>query len=208
MSIHTFLKPIVFLLCLIPLAMQVSAFWGGDLANPVEYVTRGTGDWALRFMLLVLAVTPIKMLTGYTPILRYRRMLGLYAFFYVCVHLAIFGFLDVLENADQSYYQALVYIGTEIIERPYITVGFAAFILLIPLAVTSTKNFRRSMGRTWVKLHKLAYVVAVLGVLHYFWLVKKDLTEPIIYSVVLAILFLIRLISYYRKKARLPINKS
>lgn len=204
MRIHTFLKPVVFLLCLLPLVIQISLFVEGELANPAEYIKHATGDWALRFMMLVLAITPIKILTAYTPILQYRRMLGLYAFFYVCVHLAAFAFFDVLENADESYYQALLYIGAEIIKRPYITVGFIAFLLLIPLAVTSTKNFRRSMGKSWVKLHKLVYVVAVLGVLHYFWLVKKDLSDPIIYSFVLTLLFSIRLFSYYLKKAGVP----
>ncbi len=208
MNIHTFIKPVVFLLCLVPLAMQATLFFEGELANPVEYVTRATGDWSLRFMILVLAITPVKILTGYSPVLRYRRMLGLFAFFYVSVHLGIFSFLDVLENADQSYYQALQYIGSEIIERPYITVGFSAFLLLIPLALTSTNNFRRSMGKKWVKLHKLSYVVAVLGVVHYFWLVKKDLTEPIIYSAVLGLLFAIRLVSYYRKKSKTVITAS
>ncbi len=187
-------------MCLIPLALQIFLFFEGDLANPAEYAKHASGDWALRFIVLVLAVSPIKIITGYTPILRYRRMLGLYAFFYVCVHLVAFGFFDVFENSDQSIYQALIYIGEEIIERPYITVGFAAFLLLIPLAVTSTSKIRRLMGKAWIKLHKLVYLVAVLGVLHYFWLVKKDLTDPIIYSVILIVLFSIRLVNGYRKK--------
>ncbi|VAW81600.1 Protein-methionine-sulfoxide reductase heme-binding subunit MsrQ [hydrothermal vent metagenome] len=200
MNIHHFLKPVIFLVCLVPLALQIFLFFEGDLANPAEYAKHASGDWALRFIVLVLVVSPIKIITGYTPILRYRRMLGLYAFFYVCVHLMTFGFFDVFENSDQSMYQAIIYIGAEIIERPYITVGFAAFLMLVPLAFTSTSKIRRSMGSAWVKLHKLVYLVAVLGVLHYFWLVKKDLTDPIIYSIILTILFSIRLINYYRKK--------
>ena len=200
-NIHKILKPAVFVVCLWPLYKNIDLFFNGDLANPVEYVTHATGDWSLRFLMIVLAVTPVKILTGYTAILRYRRMLGLYAFFYVCVHLSIYWFLDVLQNVDETFSQALGYIAEDILERPYITVGFTAFLLLIPLAVTSTRNFRRNMGKKWIRLHKLVYVIAVLGVVHYFWLVKKDLREPIMYASILAVLFLIRIIAYYREKA-------
>lgn len=200
MRIHTYLKPVVFLLCLLPLAFQIYTYMYVDLANGPEYFKHTTGDWALRFIWLVLAVTPIKIMISYTPILRYRRMLGLYAFFYVCLHLLVFGYFDVYQNSEDSWKLAFEYIAEEILERPYITVGFAAFLLMIPLAVTSTKKARSSMGKKWVRLHKLVYIIAILGVLHYYWLVKKDKTEPLVYVAILAVLFLIRIISYYRKK--------
>lgn len=188
-----FLKAIAFCLALTPLSFYVYQFIYASLANPVEYVTRATGDWALRFLLLTLAITPLRKLTGWRELLKFRRMLGLFAFFYVCVHFAIYAILDVVLNNDLTLSAVIAYLVEDIIKRPYITVGFVAFLLLIPLAVTSTRAMIKRLGRNWQKLHRLVYLIAVLAVIHYWWLVKKDLREPIIYSLILALLLLLRI---------------
>ncbi|WP_083224131.1 sulfite oxidase heme-binding subunit YedZ [Methyloversatilis sp. RAC08] len=155
-------------------------------ANPIEYITRATGDWTLRLLLVTLAVTPLRQITGWHWLVRLRRMLGLYAFFYASLHLLIYLWLDQFFDIED--------IVKDIIKRPFITIGFGAFLLLLPLVVTSTNGMvRRLGGRTWQRLHKLVYVVGVLGVAHYWWLVKKDLTEPILYACILATLFAVRL---------------
>ncbi len=164
-----------------------------DQANPVEYVTRATGDWSLRFLLITLAVTPIRIIYGFGKILRVRRMLGLFAFFYVLTHFMIYAFLDLAYSNDVGFSELASYVYNDIVKRPYITVGFIAFLLLIPLAVTSTNGMMKRLGKKWRSLHKSVYLVAILGVLHYFWLVKKDLTEPVIYASILAGLFAVRL---------------
>ncbi len=193
------LKSLVFILALIPFSFYLYQFLSARLANPVEYVTRGTGDWALRFLLITLAITPLKKITGFVQLIRLRRMLGLFAFFYVCVHLAIYCFLDVYLSSDADALQVWQYIKEDILERPFITIGFAAFLLLIPLAVTSTRNMQKRLGANWKKLHRLVYLISILGVIHFFWLVKKDLREPLIYAVILGILLLFRL------KLRMPL---
>jgi sulfoxide reductase heme-binding subunit YedZ len=177
-----FIKPVVFLICLIPFAILVwDTFNLENLgANPVEALTHRTGDWALRFILIVLAVTPLRQLTGQVSLVKYRRMLGLFAFFYVCQHFLVYFLLDLEFTIE--------YVIEDILERPYITVGFTAFLLLIPLAVTSTKKMMRRLGSRWKKLHRTVYVIGILGVVHYIWLVKADLLEPLIYSSVLALL--------------------
>ncbi len=178
---------IVWVACLMPLLWL--AFGAGTDrlgANPIEYITRATGDWTLRLLLVTLAVTPLRQITGWHWLVRLRRMLGLYAFFYASLHLLTYLWLDQFFDIEG--------IVKDIIKRPFITIGFGAFLLLLPLAVTSTNGMvRRLGGRAWQRLHKLVYVVCILGVAHYWWLVKKDLTEPILYACILATLFAVRL---------------
>lgn len=178
-------KVLVFLLCLVPL---VSLIWRGATdhlgPNPVEALIHGTGDWTLRLLLITLAVTPLRLATGWAWPVRFRRMLGLFAFFYAALHLTVYLWLD------QSFdWPAIL---RDIAKRPYITVGFAAFLLLIPLAVTSTRGWIRRLGRRWKRLHQAVYAIAILGVIHYLWLVKADLREPLIYAAILAVLLAVR----------------
>lgn len=179
-------KPLVFLLCLAPLAVFVArAGLEGAGANPVEALTHFTGDWTLRLLLVTLAVSPLRRLTGAPWLLRFRRMLGLFAFFYATLHLLTYLWLD--------QFFAWGAIGEDILRRPYITVGMAAFLLMVPLALTSTRSMMRRLGKRWQTLHKAVYLVAVLGVLHFLWLVKADPTEPLIYAAVLGVLLALRL---------------
>lgn len=180
------IKPIIFVFCLLPLILLFRNFYLDELgANPFEVLTRSTGEWTLRFLLVTLAMTPIRQLTGSAWPLRIRRMLGLFVFFYVCVHLLTYIWLDHFFDWSE--------IWLDIIKRPYITFGMLAFTLLIPLAFTSTKKMMKRLGRRWKSLHKLIYVIAVLGALHFILLVKADLREPIIYASILFVLFLVRL---------------
>ncbi len=179
-------KPLVFLMSLLPLAWIGWLAWQGELgANPVETLSHRTGDWSLRFLLLTLAVTPVRRWTGWNRLQQFRRMLGLFAFFYVSLHFAVYLIFDQFFD-----WTAIV---ADVIKRPYVTVGFAAFLLLIPLAITSTHGMMRRLGRNWQRVHRLVYLIAVLGVLHYAWLVKADLTEPLLYGGVLAVLLGYRL---------------
>lgn len=174
-------KPLIFLLCLIPFGLLALDVLNQDLgANPLETVLHHTGEWALRFLLITLATTPLRNWTGIAELIRFRRMLGLYAFFYASLHFLIWLFLDLELRWDL--------IGEAIVERPFITVGFAAWLLLVPLAVTSLRWFMRRMGPRWKMLHRLVYVIGVLGVLHFVWLVKADLAEPLIYAAFLALM--------------------
>jgi sulfoxide reductase heme-binding subunit YedZ len=179
-------KPLLFLLCVVPLGLLVLRAVNNDLgANPVEALTHDTGDWALRFLLITLAVSPLRMLTGKAWPIRYRRMLGLFAFFYAVLHFGIYLWID----------QAFLWseIVADIVKRPYITIGFAAFLILLPLALTSTKGMVRRLGRRWSSLHKLVYVAAMLGVLHFLWLVKADYREPGLYLLIFLVLMLFRI---------------
>ena len=144
-----------------------------------------TGEWALRFLLLTLAITPLRKFTRINSFIRYRRMLGLFAFFYASLHFLTYLILDQFFDWQE--------IIKDIVERPYITVGFVAFVLLIPLAITSTKKMVSRLGSRWQKLHKLVYLIGILAILHFLWLVKADLLEPLIYSIVLATLLVLRL---------------
>jgi len=178
-------KPLVFLLCLLPLALLAGRIAAGRLgANPVEEVLHFTGDWALRLLLVTLAVTPLRRLTGLGWLLRFRRMLGLFAFFYALLHFTVYLVLDRTLDWGE--------IVADLSKRPYIMVGFAAFVLLVPLAVTSTRGWVRRLGRRWQVLHRSVYLIAILGVLHFLWLVKADLREPLIYAGVLAVLLAFR----------------
>lgn len=183
-----YLRAMVFVLLLLPLVNLVwDAFTGGLQAEPVKDITHRTGWWALTLLLTTLAVTPLRKLTGWNKLIQYRRTLGLFAFFYACLHVLIYFGLDQVFS--------LAYIGEDIIERPYITVGFTAWVLLIPLAVTSTKGWIRRLGKRWQLLHRLIYPAAILGVLHFYWLVKADTREPLIFAGILAGLLAVRLIS-------------
>jgi sulfoxide reductase heme-binding subunit YedZ len=166
------------------LAWQVGEVWrsGSDALgpDPVAEIEHRTGLWALRLLLLTLAISPLRRISGQPVLLQFRRMLGLYAFFYACLHLASYLVLDLGGYWTQVF--------EEIARRPYITVGFAAWLLLIPLAVTSTRGWMRRLGRRWGQLHRLVYAIGVLAVLHFWWLVKSDLREPAIYAGILAVL--------------------
>ena len=191
-----------FALALVPLAQTVvDAFTGGLGANPIEEITHRSGWWALAFLMLTLAVTPIRQITGIGWLIRLRRMLGLFAFFYASLHFAIYLGLDQFFAFD--------YILEDIAERPYITVGFAALLILIPLAVTSTKRMvKRLGGRRWSRLHKLVYLAAALGVLHFLWLVKADLREPAVFAAILTVLLGYRFIVDLRRRVRVRRKKS
>lgn len=176
----------LFLVCLAPLARLLALGLGGGLgANPIEFITRSTGTWTLVGLMLTLAVTPLRRLTGRNELVRYRRMLGLFTFFYASLHFLTYVWLDQFFDLEAML--------RDIVKRPFITVGFAAFVLLIPLAATSSNTMMRRLGRRWSRLHKAVYAIAILGVLHYSWLVKRDLTEPLIYAAVLAALLALRL---------------
>ncbi|MBS0514698.1 MAG: sulfoxide reductase heme-binding subunit YedZ [Proteobacteria bacterium] len=179
-------KPAFFLLCLAPLAMLVWDTLRNDLGtDPVAQLEHRSGLWALRLLLATLAITPLRRVSGWHKAMRYRRMLGLFAFFYASLHLLIYLFVDL------GGYWADVF--AQIAKKPYITVGFAAWLLLIPLAVTSTQKMMRRLGRRWGQLHKFVYATALLGLLHFLWLVKADKREPLFYFAVFAALMLWRL---------------
>ena len=186
------LKPLVFVLCLAPLGRLLQKGLEGDLgANPIQVITWSTGLWTLRFLLITLAVTPLRKLAGLTALIRFRRMLGLFAFFYASLHFLTYVWLDQFFDVHSML--------KDVVKRPFITVGFAAFVLLLPLAVTSTrKMIRRLGGKRWQWLHRLIYVSASAGVLHFLWLVKKDLREPVIYGMILAVLLGYRAILWLR----------
>jgi len=179
-------KPLVFVLCLLPLSSIVWRIFYGDLgSDPIETITFATGDWTLRFLLITLAVTPFRQWFGLSALLRFRRMLGLYVFFYACCHFLIWFILDhALSFGDMV---------EDILDRPYITFGFSALMLLIPLAVTSNNVMVRKLGRRWKKLHRLVYAIIILGVLHYLWLTKADYLEPGIYAIIAGVLLFQRL---------------
>jgi sulfoxide reductase heme-binding subunit YedZ len=188
------IKPFVFIAALGPLAYLLLGAWQGRLgANPIETITRSTGLWTLRFMLITLAVTPLRRLTGLNDIVRVRRMLGLFAFFYGSLHLLTYVWLDQFFD-----WAAIV---KDVAKRPFITAGFSAYVLLVPLAITSTASMiRRLGGRTWRRLHRLAYVTAALGVLHYWWLVKADIRPPRNYAIVLGVLLFARAYVFARSR--------
>ena len=192
-KIRWLIKPALFVISLVPLAVLIQKGLNNDLgANPVETINRFTGDWVLRFLLVTLAVTPLRRLFGWNALLRYRRMLGLFAFFYVCLHFLSYAWLD--------QYFAIADIIKDVAKRPYITVGFACFLMLIPLAATSTNAMIRRLGaRRWQRLHRLVYLVGVGGIVHFLWLVKSDLREPLIYGAILAVLLGFRLWDWARR---------
>ncbi len=187
-------KVAIFLLCLIPFGDLVWRIIRSDLgANPVEFLQHATGDWTLRFLVFTLCITPFRKLLNLPDLIRFRRMLGLFAFFYVSLH-----FLTYL-GPDQAFDLAAMW--KDVAKRPFITVGFAAFVSLIPLAVTSTAGWiRRIGGKRWQMLHRLIYFAAVCGVIHYYWLVKSDVRKPLFYGALVAILLAWRLASWFSKR--------
>lgn len=190
----TKIKSIVFLLCFIPfINWSVAVFLYPDrlTADPVKFLLHDSGLWTLRFLLITLAMTPLKSITSYVGFIKVRRMLGLWTFFYGSLHLLIYTWLDL----DLNFTHLL----EDIIKRPYITVGFAAWLLMVPLAVTSNQKMIRKLGLKWKKLHKSIYLIAGLACLHFIWLVKKDVTEPLIYIGITVLLLLFRWIKHIRK---------
>lgn len=190
------IKGVVWVGCLVPVACLLYWFWTDDLtANPIDFITDTLGDWALRLLLASLALTPLRIVTGMAWQMTLRRLLGLFAFFYVALHFSVWIGLD--------HFFAWRQMGADIAKRPYITVGVAALTVLLPLAATSTSGMIKRMGAVnWKRLHRLVYVAAALGVLHYIWLAKKVLLAPWIYAGVLALLLLIRVWETIRKQRR------
>lgn len=187
------LKVFVFLLVLVPLIRLVWLGLHDNLsANPVEFVERSTGFWALFILLATLSLTPIRLITGRAWPIQLRRMLGLFMFFYACLHITTYAWLD--------YSFDWVDISKDIIKHPYVLVGFSAFVLTIPLAVTSNNAMVRLLRERWKQLHQLVYLIAILGVIHFWWLVKKDIREPLLYASILVVLLGIRI--YYKKFAK------
>jgi methionine sulfoxide reductase heme-binding subunit len=195
-------KAALFLSCLVPFATVLwRALHSGLGANPVEFVQHATGDWTLRFLVFTLSITPLRKLLNLPDLIRFRRMLGLFAFFYVCLH-----FLTYI-GPDQSF--NLGGMWKDVQKRRFITVGFTAFVLLIPLALTSTAGWvRRLGGRRWQMLHRAIYVSAVCGVIHYYWLVKSDIRKPLFYAALVAILLAWRLGNWFSRRRRQPVPSS
>lgn len=185
------IKAFAFVLCLVPLIRLLwLGFHDGLSANPVEFVERSTGFWALFVLLTTLALTPIRLITGRVWQIQLRRMLGLFMFFYACLHIVTYVWLDFAFN--------WVDITKDIAKHPRILVGFAAFILTVPLAATSTNGMVKRLRDNWKKLHRLIYAIAILAVVHFWWLVKKDIREPLLYALILVVLLGIRL--YFKKE--------
>ena len=192
-------KPIVFLLCLAPALLVVGDAFNltGQLsANPVEDILDRFGNWGLRFIVIALAVTPLRKLTGWNWLARFRRMLGLFAFFYVLMHFLVWLLLDRALAVDPAFQWSIVW--EDLTDRPFITIGFAALLLLTAMALTSTSGIRRRMKKHWDRLHFSVYAVGILGVWHYWWQVKQDIAEPLIYAVIVGILLGLRL--YWRAR--------
>ena len=190
-------KPIVFLTCLLPVFLIVGDAFeitGRLGANPIEAILDHFGNWALRFVMITLAITPLRRISGWNWLSRFRRMLGLFTFFYASMHFLTWFVLDrEMRFAD---------VIEDLTERPFITLGFTAVVLLIALAVTSFTAIRRRMGKRWQSLHNMVYVIGILGVWHYWWQVKKDITEPLIYAAILAVLLGARLIWFWRRRKK------
>jgi sulfoxide reductase heme-binding subunit YedZ len=180
-------KPFVFLLLLAPLAtLAVRAYTGSLGVNPIETVTRATGEWTLRFLLFTLTITPLRRLSGIPDLIRFRRMAGLFAFFYGALHLVTWLWLDKFFDLDEM--------AQDVVKRRFIAAGFVAFLAMVPLAVTSTRGWIRRLGRRWQMLHRLVYLSAAAGVVHYIWLVKADLRAPLAYAATLVLLMALRFV--------------
>jgi sulfoxide reductase heme-binding subunit YedZ len=191
-------KILVFLLCLAPLFWLAWRVWNQDLtANPTEFIQHFTGDWAIRLIVATLAVTPLRKLLGVPGLIRFRRMIGLFAFFYAGLHFLTYLWLDKLFD-----FPAML---KDVGKRPFITAGFAAFVCLVPLALTSTAGWiRRLGGKRWQRLHSLIYVTATAAVVHYYWLVKSDIRQPMLYGTLVALLLCWRVVSRAIRNGALP----
>lgn len=181
------IKVLVFMLGLAPLAALGWYAWNSNLtANPIEFITRYTGDWTIRLIVATLAITPLRKLLGQPDLIRFRRMIGLYAFFYGVLHFATYIWLDKFFEWGEMW--------KDVFKRPFITAGFTAFLLMVPLALTSTKGWIRRMGgKRWQLLHRAVYFSGIAGVIHYYWLVKSDIRSPLLYGTLVAILLLWRI---------------
>lgn len=187
-------KPLLFITSLLPLlAMIYRALFGSLGVNPVESLHHAFGDWTLRFLIITLLITPLRLIPGLNWLSKLRRMLGLYAFFYATLHLIVYLVID--QQLDWSA------IGADIIKRPYITFGMSAYLLLLPLAITSNHALMTQLGSYWKRLHALIYLVATLGIMHFYLLVKADTREPLFYAVVFAVLVILRVLLAGRKAA-------
>lgn len=186
----TLVKSSVFVLALLPFARLLAFLFLDRLgANPIEFITRNTGDWTLYFLCITLAVTPLRKLSKWNWLIKLRRMLGLYAFFYATLHFTTFLWFDHFFDVEEMW--------KDVLKRPFITVGFTAFVLLIPLAVTSTNGMVRCLGgKRWLWMHRLVYLIAPLGILHYFWMKagKHDFAQPLLFGSIVAALLLLRLV--------------
>lgn len=188
-----YIKRLIFIISLWPiLSLSVAIFLNNLGANPVEFIERHFGKWALIFLCLTLSMTPLRRITHMNQWILYRRMLGLFTFFYATMHLLCYIGLD--------YHFAWIDIKNDIIKHRYVLVGFLGWLLLLPLAITSSDKMMRKLKFNWKRLHRLIYLIAILGVLHFLWLVKKDITEPLIYAFIIFILFLLRLNMFKRQK--------
>lgn len=186
-------KPLVFLLLFIPSFLLAYSYWQDSLgANPIEVLRRSTGEWALNSLLLTLIISPLRRFIKWTQLIKIRRMLGLYTFFYATLHLITYVWLDQFFDLTE--------IGYDILERPFITAGVVAFIALIPLAVTSTNKMIRKLGKNWLRLHTLIYPIAIISIIHYWWLVKADTREVTLYALILTFLLMERLWHTLKKK--------
>lgn len=190
---HIFIKRLIFIASLWPiLSIGIDIFQNNLGANPVEFIERHFGKWTLIFLCLTLSMTPLRRITKINQWILYRRMLGLFVFFYASIHLLCYIGLD--------YQFAWLDIKNDIIKHRYVLVGFLGWVLLLPLAITSSDNMIRRLKANWKRLHRLVYLIAILGVLHFIWLVKKDITEPLIYAAIFFLLFILRLnILKYRR---------
>jgi methionine sulfoxide reductase heme-binding subunit len=191
-------KVAVFASCLVPLGILIREALTGELgANPVEFIEHATGDWTLRFLAITLAITPVRKMLGLPLLVRYRRMLGLFAFFYASLHFSTYLLFDQMLSLGEMW--------QDVMKRRYITVGFTGFVLLAPLAVTSTAGWiRRLGGRRWRRLHQAIYVTAVAGVIHYYWLVKSDIRQPVLYAGIIGGLLAWRLLVWMGERRREP----
>jgi methionine sulfoxide reductase heme-binding subunit len=205
--VHTFLaskyaKAVVLLVGLGPLAAIIWPFWRGYIIpNPLEFIQHATGDWALRFLLMTLTISPLRKLVRLPELIRFRRMLGLFAFSYACLHFTTYLWFDKVFDVHE--------IWKDVYKRPFITVGFTAFVLLIPLAITSTAGWiRRLGGRRWQMLHRAIYISAVCGVIHYYWLVKSALIRPLTYAALLSVLLGWRIVDWLVRRKRVAPAKT
>jgi methionine sulfoxide reductase heme-binding subunit len=186
-------KPLLFVVCLIPLALLAESVRSGILANPVEYITHTTGDWTIRFVLITLTITPLRVLLKQPNLARFRRMLGLFAFFYGTLHFATWFALDKAFDLSEMW--------KDVLKRTFITAGFTGYVLMIPLAITSTAGWVRRLGfKRWQQLHRLIYITAAAGVVHYYWLVKSDIRLPVMYGAILLVLLAYRFFTRPREK--------